>query len=118
LASVPQVSTPFPLQRVEPFVHEVPQVPHAPPEQKVEHVCVTLHDVQPLASATQVSTFRPVQRLAPAVQVELHEAQLPLLHTLPDGQVRPTHCVQPESTLHWHSSMPVAVQRLAPMVQA
>lgn len=37
-ASVPQVSTPLPLQRVAPFVHEVPHVPHAPPEQNVAQV--------------------------------------------------------------------------------
>ena len=76
-----------------------------------------LHDVQPRASATHVSTFLPEHRVEPAVHVLLHEAQLPLLHTRPDGQLRPTHWVQPDRMLHWHSSMPFAVQRLAPIVQ-
>lgn len=116
-ASVPQVSMPFPLQRMVPVVHEVPQAPHVPPEQKVLHVWLKLHEVQPIALATQVSTLRPVQRVEPAVHVLLHDAQLPLVHTLPDGQVRCDHCVQPDNTLHWHSSTPVAVQRLAPMEQ-
>ncbi len=100
LVSVPQVSTPLPLQRVSPEVHEVPHTPHAPPEQKVVHASVCAHEVQPLALATQVSTFRPVQRREPAVQVVLHALQLPFEHTLPDGQVRAAHWVQPESTLH------------------
>lgn len=81
----------MPLQRVAPLVHEVPQVPHAPPEQNVAHVWPCAHEVQPRASATQLSTFLPTQRVEPAVQVLLHDEQLPLLHTLPDGQVRPTH---------------------------
>ena len=100
LTSVPHVSTPLPLQRVAPGVHEVPQVPHAPPEQKVLQVWLTLHEVQPIAFATQVSTLRPVQRVEPAVHVLLHDVQLPLVQTLPEGHVRDAHCVQPDKTLH------------------
>ncbi len=115
---MPQVSTPLPLQRVAPEEHEVPHTPHVPPEQKVVHASVCAQDVHPLALATQVSTLRPVQRRAPAVQVVLHALQLPLEHTLPDGQARAAHWVQPDNTFHWHSSTPVDVHRLAPTVQA
>lgn len=118
LASVPQVSTPLPLQRTVPEAQEVPQVPQAPPEQNVLQVWPVLHEVQPRASATHTSTLRPAQRVAPAVQVLLHEAQLPLVQTLPEGHVRCVHWVHPVRTFHWHSSMPVAVQRLAPVLHA
>jgi hypothetical protein len=116
-ASMPHVSMPLPLQRMVPFAHEVPQTPHAPPETKVVQASVTLHEVQPRGSATHVSTLRPVQRFAPAVQAVVHEAQVPLAQTLPVGQVRAAHCVQPDRTFHSHSSTPVAVQRLAPTAQ-
>ena len=58
------------------------------------------------------------QRFAPAVQVALQVAQLPLVQVLPAAQARAVHWVQPESTLHSQVSTPVAVQREAPMVQA
>ena len=100
LTSVPHVSTPLPLQRVAPGVHEVPHMPHAPPEQKVLQVWLVLHEVQPIALATQVSTLRSVQRVEPAVHVLLHDVQLPLVQTLPEGHARVAHCVQPDNTLH------------------
>lgn len=115
-----QVSTPLPLQRVAPGVQVVPQVPQLPPEQKVVQVVPALHEVQPLASATQVSGVLPVQRFEPTVQVALHEAHMLVagLQVLPEGQVRADHEVQPVVTFHVHSSMPFAVQRVAPLVQA
>jgi hypothetical protein len=77
LASMRHVSTPTPWQRVWPGVQLVPQVPHAPPLQKLVQTWPFCHDVQPAASATQLCTVLPAQRVAPAVQVELQEPQLP-----------------------------------------
>jgi hypothetical protein len=116
LASITHVSTPLPSQCALPTVHEVPQVPHAPPLQKLPHVWPDCQAVQPLASATQVCTVLPLQRCAPAVQVPLQAAQAPLLQREPAWQVASTHCVQPDSTSQSHSRTPVAVHIDAPMV--
>jgi hypothetical protein len=98
-------------------VQLVPQVPHAPPLQKVVQVWPRCHAVQPLALATQVSTEFPAQRCAPAVQVLLQLAQLPFWQVLPLAQVPARHCVQPLMTFHSQVSTPPAVQRDAPMEQ-
>ena len=82
--SVVHVSVPLPLHRELPTVQLVPQVPHAPPEQKLAQVCECCQLVQPLGSATQVSTPPPLQRAAPAVHVVLHAEHLPLTQWLPD----------------------------------
>lgn len=111
------VSTPRPLQRIAPGTQLVPQVPHAPPEQKLLHVCDACHWVQPAASATHVCTVFPAQRVAPAVHAPLHELQLPPWHTLPEGQLPATQPVHPDTTFQSHVSTPPAVQRDAPMVQ-
>jgi hypothetical protein len=116
--SMRQVSTPAPWHRVWPGEHEVPQVPQAPPLQKLVQVCVACQRVQPAASATQVSTPLPLQRVAPAVQVPLQLAQLPPWHLLPLAQVPAFQVVQPESTSHSQVRTPVAVHSEAPMVQA
>lgn len=116
--SMPHVSMPLPLHRIVPFPHEVPHTPHAPPEQNVAQASLKLQAVHPRASATHVSTLRPVHRLAPAVHAVAHEVQAPLVQTLPLGQARDDHRVQPDSTSQSHVSTPVAVQRLAPIAQA
>jgi hypothetical protein len=117
--SMMHVSTPRPLQRVAPGVQFVPQVPQAPPEQKVLHVCDACQLVQPDASATQVCTVLPLQRLAPAVHAPLQLAQLPFWHALPGAHASARHLVQPDSTSHSQvSTPPPAVQRDAPRLHA
>ena len=51
------------------------------------------------------------------MQVVLQLVQLPAWQVLPEAQARALHWVQPESTLHSQVSMPVAVQREAPIAQ-
>jgi hypothetical protein len=116
--SVPHVSTPLPLQRVWPVVQEVPQLPQAPPLQKLVQVCMACHEVQPLASATHASAVLPAQRSAPAVQVLLQLWQLPPWHRLPLPQVAACQVVHPDSRFHEQVSTPVAVQREAPRLHA
>ncbi|MBS1150844.1 MAG: hypothetical protein H6Q89_2542 [Myxococcaceae bacterium] len=118
LASVPQLSVPLPLHRAAPTVQLVPQVPHAPPLQKLPHCCPACHPVQPWPSATQVSTVVPAQRLAPAVQVLLQVVQLPVTQRVPLAQGAAFHAVQPVSTFQSQVSAPVPTQRAAPIAHA
>jgi len=102
-ASFTQVSTPLPLHWRAPTAHDVPQTPHAPPLQKVPHVCPDCHEVHPDASLTQVCVVLPAHCLLPAVQVPLHAMQEPPEQRLPLWQLWVTHAVQPLSTSHAHS---------------
>ena len=93
----------------------VPHVPHAPPLQKLVHVWPDCHAVQPIASATQVCTVVPAQRVAPAVHIELQLPHEPFMHCEPEGHARALQLVQPVSTSQSQVSTPVAVQRELPM---
>ncbi len=117
LPSTAQRSTVEPLQRTSLMAQSVPQLPQAPPLQKSVQRAPACHEVQPWASATQVSGTSPTQRLAPAVHAVAQLSQVPLVQTAPFRQAERSQSVQPVHRSRMQRSTEVPTQWLLPVVQ-